>query len=576
MSDAELLSDLGRKPNSFAQDIRSTRRAGPSVDLMNRFGTQTATEAKELLTEADARALVSDPRMTRWMQEQGVEVDQLTLDRMIQNRMIPSARKLTQYAPSTTNGQKLGKFTGNDIQWRHRDAVTQDNFVTPEEARLPRSVGTSGSMQLDPRPSETVYRQLVSQKLNGVQGQPQIHVGKGINAGMSYTDGTAEGSSNGSGAAAMNLHYGLVRPELRDPGQQRNTFGYQDASQMDTSATMPTTAQMAAETGGVYELRQDFAEKKELHLEKFTSEEYTSTTRAARSLRDIIRERQDASYTREPHAGELETDARVFQTQMPKPDFAKPRDAADSHDVSLHEIADVRTQHGRGRTLKDTLASTTEYIFHESRDPDRSAHELLHRTEVRRDAHVSGADIGDATHSKKRTLAGTLATIKSHGGRANMTSEVGAVTTKRSEAMHDLPQNPVRNVAQFDARMETGAQTSMHRTEVPMNYVPPGKSLARTDTRMEPVTNSNDMSSMRVSIGQPAQHPTQRANDLRPTSVAPEQAGRRLTEQDQPIKMTIRQERGSVRKVATQANPMNLGAATRGGRKVPEMNVMLI
>jgi hypothetical protein len=343
---------------------------------------------------------------------------------------------------------------------------------------------------------------------------------------------------------------------------------------MDVSGTMPTTAQLATETGGVYELRQDFEEKKEVVLEKFTSEEYTSTTKTARNLRDILRERQDASYTREPQAGELESDARVFETQFPTPDFAKPREATDSHDVSLHEISDVRTQHGRARTLKDTLASSTEYVFHDARDPNRSAHELLHRPETRREARMPGADIGGATHNKKRTLSGTVATLKSHGGRANMTSEVGAVTTKRSEAMHDLPQNPVRNFAQAETRMETGAQTSMHRTEVPMNYVPPGKSLARSDTRMEPTANTNDMSAMRVAIGQSALRPSQRANDIRPN--APEQAGRRLTEQDQAIKMTIRQERGSVRKVATQADPSNLGAATRGGRKVPEMNVMLI
>lgn len=572
-NDTDLMASLARKSSSFAADIRAVKPRVASKDLMNQFDKVGAEQARDLLSDGDIRSTLKDPRMTRWMQENGMATDEVTLDRMIQNRLIPSSRKITQYAPNATNGQKLGKHTGNDIQWRPRREVEQDNFCTPEEARLPHAVSTAGSMRLDYRPTDAVYRQLVSQKLNGVQATPKIHVGRGIHAGMSYTDGTPEGSSKG--ATSMNLHYGLVRPELADPGLQRHSFGYQDVAQAANPAltTMPTVQQFSMPTQGEYVTRESFESTKHISMEKFTAVDYTSA-RVERNLRDVLRERQDTDFTRTALKDPLLYDEAQLRTQHPDLLASAPRTGADTHEAARDmELARAGSH---GRSLKQAIEDArAQYVAHESRDPARSAHDLTYRPETRRGEVMAGADMGMSTQNLKerRALSGTYATIPSHGGRAPMSGPVGAVTTQRTEPFADLPSNPVRGFQQTDVRSELGATTSVRKEPTESRYTAPGRSFGASDVRAEPVTNTNGMSERKLLRTDVVPNASLRVNLATPEVGGVEQTSRRATT-SAPETMTVtiapRTQRSTAPgRVATITGPEQTGAATRGGRKVP-------
>jgi hypothetical protein len=587
------MADLGRKTRYFADEIRKVQTPGPSVDLVQRF-SENAQEA----SNSTSRDVLTDPRMTRWMQENGMTTDATTIDSFIQNNMIPSVRKVTQAGTSAANAQKLAKFTGADIQWRPRQEVEWNNFSTPEDARLPDGgVTQSGTAHLNYRPQDEHYRQLVSQKMQGVTPEPVIHVGRGIAAGNHYTDGTAEGSSIAGGGAGMNLHYGSVRPRLADPGQQRIEQFYVPIEEQTTLfSTRPDTQQIASTTHGEYVLRDDFDEKRVSTVEKFTNDVYRAT-RAARNLKDLLRERQDTVTTRQTREN-LVHDPRALNAKViDTPDFAQKRTGMSTQDVSLRETQTPRAPQNP-RTLKQTLRDIDEkqYIFHVERDPERSMRDTSYRppTQAQRKEHVMpNVSVGESTsdYKARRTLTSVIAPQASHGGRLPMTSEAGQYTSmsKREEPVHDLPVSAQKTFVQTHNVALNAPDTSVLRTRNDggnggtgggeFKYQAPTKAFNQSsNARLSEIgTNTNDYNKIRIDVTNRREFTTptkqsqiQRVDDLQvPTS-------RRATEttpREETIDIVLRQTRSTIRPRASMNDLNAIGESTRGGRKVPEASM---
>lgn len=592
---------------SFANLIRSSTRKVASEAVTNHFDQISKKDALDMLsgkmTEAETRMLLTDPRMSQWMKEHNFDLQNgFDMDRMIQNRMVPNVRKVTQNALG--HGAILAKHTGQDIAWQPKRAVEKSTMVRVEETKMPEMIGHNGKALLQSNTSQGLEH-VVGKYLNNVSPIERITVGKGI---------TADGSSS------MNLHYGsAMRADmLRDPGQQRSINVYKSVDKMDMSSARPAVEQLASVPAPEVVI----SAMKDVRIEtgniqKFTSKEYTETV-APRNLFDILKENQFE--IERTLYDPLIHDAAQLTIQHPNWNGkSQARPTENTHAVENKTYEYERNNHGR--SLKSAIDQmSVEFIRHPEADPMRSAHEIRINSERRFAPRVEAMQLGDATHDPRkvrsdldlqnknagnvnyyslttaleqikqdlssettkllpRQLDGTYDPRPSHGGGKEAIASV-QMFGERTEVdrgvrtPQDMPVHAGMNFRATDVR-NFGETTLFVKDRPETNYITPGARRGLGSTNAGPGDNANGKNEIRMKL---MQEQRGLANDQ--TSLARPRADtasvvttRKLqmggaVQPTQAMDESIRSERNKFMRPGSYSDPTRVGESTRGGRKV--------
>jgi hypothetical protein len=595
---------------SFANMIRSSTRRVATEAVTNHFDQISKRDALDMLsgkmTEAETRMLLTDPRMSQWMKEHKFDLSNgFDLDRMIQNRMVPNVRKVTQNAIG--HGAILAKHTGQDIAWQPKRAVEKSSMVRMEETKMPEMIGHNGKGTLQNTTAQGLdfYSSMIGKNLNGVSPIDQITVGKGI---------AADGSSS------MNLHYGsAMRADmLRDPGQQRSINVYKSIDNMDTSNARPSVDQLASVPAPevVIPAMKD-ARIETGNIQKFTSKEYTETV-APRNLFDILKENQFE--IERTLYDPLIHDAAQLTIQHPNWNGkSQVRPTENTHAVENKTYEYERNNHGR--SLKSAIEQmSVEFIRHPEADPMRSAHEIRINSERRFAPRVEAMQLGDATHDPRkvrsdlelqnknagnvnyyslttalerikqdlsaettkllpRQLDGTYDPRPSHGGREESVPGLqtfGARTEvdRGVRTPQDMPTHMGMQFRSSDIR-NFGETTLFVKDRPETNYITPGARKGLGSTNVGPGDNANGKNEIRMKL---VQEKVGLSNDQ--TSLARPRADtasvvttRKLqmggdVQPTQAMDESIRSERNKFMRPGSYSDPSKVGESTRGGRKV--------
>ncbi len=584
---------------SFAQQIREQpRNRETSAAVLNQFDQISKDDAIEMLrggmTEKEARAVMTDSRMSKWMSENNVKFDAETMDRMIHNRLVPNVRKITQNA--TGHGSTLARHIGADITFQPKRAVEQDDFSTPEERRLPWMVAHSGKGSLPTAALKTdYYADKIGNNLNGVNPIKQVIVGRGISV---------------DGSSSMNLHYGSVRPELPDPGQMRNVAVHEDVDLVNPDQTRPTAQQ-------IFDFPQPdvvMTESKDERIETSNIQKFTSVDQVEvrRNLRDLLKS-SIFEVERTPYEN-LMHDANVFETVLPNPDFKASKDTVATQDVA-NKTLENRENHGR------TLRAAMEWLDAEKverppNDPARSEHSILIQSEKRyapavgqvrsekttldrkvdsvasehkvkggviyRSLATALREVEQATfkttHDGREQLDGPLAILPSNGGGeekiGSMTGEITKVERGvRGENLH----NPsAKNYARSDART-FGETTLFVQDRAESTYRAPGSILKKDASAARPGENANQKHNYRVQIQEAMRPASLATSDGRPkTSEETFFTTRKLggpTQPDEPpavINVVVSERNKAMRGTNNFSSTTTVGENTTTGRRKAE------
>lgn len=594
---------------SFANQIRSTTRRTANEALTNHFDEISKQDALDMLggkmTEAETRLLLTDPRMSQWMKEHNFDLKNgFDMDRMIQNRMVPNVRKITQNANG--HGAILAKHTGADISWQPKRAVEKTAFARPEETKMPQMIGQNGKSIVPDSTNQGLdyYASMIGKNLNNVSPIEKITVGKGI---------AADGSSS------MNLHYGsaLRADMLRDPGQQRSINLYKAIDKMDMTSARPTVEQLASVPAPETVLAANKDARIESgNMQKFTSVEYTETV-APRNLFDWL---QTNRYELGRLPSEtIEHDARQLATRHPEWNgTSQARPTENTHAVENKTYEFERSNHGR--SLKSAIEHMqTEFIRHPEADPMRSAHEIRIQSERRFAPRVEAMQVGDRTHDPRkvasdadvqnrnsgnvqyyslttalerikqdvsaqmtkvepRQLDGTYDPRPSHGGRQEAVASVQTFG-ERTESARGVrtPQDlPARMGMQFKAAdTRTFGETTLFVKDRPeTNYITPGVQRGLGSTNVGPGTNGNGKSDLRITLEEHRGLANQQTSLARPRTDAPSVVTTRKLQMGGTVQPTqamdesLRSERNKFTRPGSYSDPTMQGESTRGGRKV--------
>jgi len=593
---------------SFAQQIRTTTRRGASEAVTNHFDKISKQDAMDMLggkmTEAETKMLLTDPRMTQWMKENQLGTTTFDLDRMIQNRMVPNIRKITQN--SNGHGAILAKHTGADIAWQPKRAVEKTSFATPEETKLPHMIGQNGKGTVPNAagPGADYYSSMIGKNLNNVSPIEKIVVGKGIAA---------------DSGSSMNLHYGsALRPDmLRDPGEQRSINLYKSIDNMDTSKTRPMPDQLASVSAPetVLPMNKD-ARIETGNMQKFTSKDWTETV-VQRNLFDILQTNQfelerslynplvhDATQLNLKHA---DWDGRT-----------QTRPVENTHTTENKSKEFERNNHGR--SLKSAIDQmSTEFIRHPEADPMRSAHEIRINSERKFAPRVEAIQTGDRTHDPRKVASDADVQNRNSGNvqyyslttaleqiKQDMSAQMTKVEPRQLDGTYDPrpshggANESVASVQLYGERTESdrGVRTPQD-LHVPMgmqfrpsearnfgettlfvkdrpetNYITPGAQKGLGSTNVGPGENANGSSSIRMKLVQ--EHTglsNQQTSIARPRAdVRTEVTTRKLTmggteQAIQAVDETLRSERNKFMRPGSYNDPSKMGEDTRGTSK---------
>lgn len=595
---------------SFANLIRSSTRRVASEAVTNHFDQISKSDALEMLggkmTEAETRLLLTDPRMSQWMKEHNFDLSNgFDMDRMIQNRMIPNIRKVTQNAIG--HGAILAKHTGADIAWQPKRAVEKNVFASVEETKMPQMIGHNGKGILPDASAQGLdyYASMIGKNLNNVSPIEQVTVGRGI---------AADGSSS------MNLHYGsAMRADmLRDPGQQRSINVYKSVDKMNMTSARPTVGQLASVPApeSVIPANKD-ARIETGNMQRFTSKEYTETV-APRNLFDWLQTNQ-YELGRSPNQT-IEHDAQLLTIRHPDWNGkTNSRPVENTHAVENKTFEFERANHGRSlKSAIDQMA--TEFIRHPEADPMRSAHEIRINSERRFAPRVEAMQLGDATHDPRkvrsdldtqnqnsgnvnyysittaleqikqdlsaettkllpRQLDGTYDPRPSHGG--GLESVVGSRDfgeSTQSDRGVRTPQDLPGNMGMQFRAVETrnfGETTLFVKDRPEANYMTPGARWGLGSTNVGPGANTNGKSEIRMKLTQKQVGlSNDRTSNARPRSEAESVVTTRKLQMGSNVQATqavdesLRSERNKFMRPGSYSDPTKVGETTRGGRKV--------
>lgn len=595
---------------SFANQIRSSTRRVASEAVTNHFDQISKQDALDMLggrmTEAETKLLLTDPRMSQWMKEHNFDLKNgFDMDRMIQNRMVPNVRKITQNA--TGHGVILAKHTGADIAWQPKRAVEKDAFARPEETKMPQMIGQNGKSIVPESAKQGLdyYASMIGKNMNNVSPIEKITVGKGI---------AADGSSS------MNLHYGsaLRADMLRDPGQQRSINVYKDHDKMDMTSARPAVEQLASVPAPATVLPANKDARIESgNIQKFTSKEYTETV-APRNLFDWLQTNQ-YELGRMP-SETIEHDAKLLTIQHPDWNgTSQARPTENTHAVANKTYEYARGNHGR--SLKSAIEQmSVEFIRHPEADPMRSAHEIRINSERRFAPRVEAIQSGSATHDPRkvasdldtqnrnsgnvsyyslttalerikqdmstemtkvepRQLDGTYDPRPSHGGGKEAIASVQTYGERTGSdrgvrTPQDLPVHAGMNFRATDVR-NFGETTLFVKDRPETNYITPGSQKGLGSTNVGPGVNANGSSSIRMKLVK--EHTglsNQQTSLARPRADIPSVVTTRKLEMGgavqptQAVDESLRSERNKFMRPGSYNDPTKMGESTRGGRKV--------
>lgn len=593
---------------SFAQLIRSTTRRVATEAVTNHFDQISKQDALDMLsgkiTEAETRLLLTDPRMSQWMKDNQIDNSPFNLDRMIQNRMVPNIRKITQNAHG--HGAILAKHTGADISWQPKRAVEKTAFATPEETRLPHMIGHNGKGTIPNAagPGADYYSSMIGKNLNNVSPIEKIVVGKGISA------------DSGMG---MNLHYGsaLRADMLRDPGEQRSINLYKALDNMDTSKTRPMPDQLASVPApeSVLPANKD-ARIEAGNMSKFTAKDWTEVV-APRNLFDILQtnqfELERSLYNPLVHD--------ASQLELKHPDWngrTQTRPVENTHSTDNKPKEFERSNHGR--SLKAALDQmSTEFIRHPEADPMRSAHEIRINSERRFAPRVEAIQTGDRTHDPRKVASDADIQNRNSGNvsfysittaleriKQDMSAEMTKVEPRQLDGTYDPRpshgggQESVPGLQTFGERTESdrgvrtpqdlhtpmgmqfkatesrnfGETTLFVKDRPETNYITPGSQKGLGSTNVGPGENANGSSAIRMKLVQ--EHTglsNQQTSVARPRAdVRTEVTTRKLAlggveQAIQAVDETLRSERNKFMRPGSYNDPSKMGEDTRSTSK---------
>ncbi len=595
---------------SFANLIRSSTRRVASEAVTNHFDQISKKDALDMLsgkmTEAETRLLLTDPRMSQWMKEHNFDLSNgFDMDRMIQNRMVPNVRKVTQNALG--HGAILAKHTGQDIAWQPKRAVEKTEFVRMEETKMPDMIGHNGkgTVQNTTARGLDYYSSMIGKNLNGVSPIEQITVGRGI---------AADGSSS------MNLHYGsAMRADmLRDPGQQRSINVYKAIDNMDTSKTRPLPEQLASVPAPevVIPAMKD-ARIEASNMQKFTSKEYTETV-APRNLFDWLQTNQ-YELGRVPNET-IEHNLDLLKLQHPEWNGkSQARPTENTHAVENKTYEFERSNHGK--SLKSAIEQmSVEFIRHPEADPMRSAHEIRINSERRFAPRVEPIQLGDATHDPRKVRSDLDLQNKNSGNvqyyslttaleriKQDLSTETTKLIPRQLDGTYDPRpshgggQESVPGIQTFGERTEVdrgvrtpqdipthmgmqfrpnevrnfGETTLFVKDRPETNYITPGTRKGLGSTNVGPGENANGKNEIRMKL---VQEHRGLANDqtslaLPRSEVASVVTTRKLqmggtVQPTQAMDESLRSERNKFMRPGSYSDPTRVGESTRGGRKV--------
>lgn len=418
---------LTKQQNLLQSTQNVVTKLGKAFDTISK--EDALTVLKGGMTESETRAVMNDPRMSMYMKEQNMDMSQATMDRFVQNRMVPNVKKYTQPDVKSSN-MRMHKMNGTDIDWRPKEAVEQSKFASPEETRLQHPVSSSGRSHAASatETARSYYATYASNKMNGVKPTEQIIVGRGTSAGIEGTKGSDDMKKDMS---SMNLHYGGVsQKELAryDPGAQKNPTVHKSVT-FNMNKAYPTQKEIAGNPQSIYIRSPEEDERSVLQMEKFTSSEYTSIQAERNPTHNVLN--QISSVNEREKDSALETDSRALQMKYPELDIIHERQASqlDSHDTTLKTVEINAEKANHGRSFKSMLEQLEQYYTaHREHDPRRSEHALSYNNEKRFESSAHGTSSGGMSTAEERKLYHT-----------NLQNE----TVKNHQSTLQLPENAV-------------------------------------------------------------------------------------------------------------------------------------
>ncbi len=339
--------------NDFIKLQTSTKKDSTSKFKQNFTDTSLENSTKNILT---------DPRMTQWMKNAGYDTSPESLERFIQNDMVPNVRKITQPEINSTTNIRMQQFVGHDINFKVKGdegGVENSKLRNIEETRLRDSVSTNGkqTQALESEITGRYYQSYIGNKIQGVSPVEKIQAGRGIDKDGNTTD--------------ANSYY--VTPDFKEiyknynPGEQRQIVRLNDTTSLDMNlnTTLPSNSDLIANSRpGEYVLRED----KTADYTKIQQETFTNTLIPSSNF-TILEDRKGNNQFTNVQNEDLEYAAR--NVNFPLLDSAKKVLGEETHSTENKFME--RRAHGPSRSLKNfTDFQETKLTYY----PERSIGEI--------------------------------------------------------------------------------------------------------------------------------------------------------------------------------------------------------